>query len=191
MDYFGNMDNAIASFHRFAGRAKKAVIYDADDANTRKALEGIGCRTITFGEHAGADYYPMNIVSVEGQTKFALMHDNKKLCDVTLNIPGVHNVLNALAAAAACFEVGVTPENFQGRSRASTAPSAALRSTARIWASPLPMITAIIPGSWRSPSRRPRDALQRGLGGVPAIHLLSDLSADGRLRRVLLLPIMW
>ena len=40
------------------------------------------------------------------------MHDNKKLCDVTLNIPGVHNVLNALAAAAACFEVGVTPEEF-------------------------------------------------------------------------------
>ena len=112
LDYFGNMDNAIASFHRFAGRAKKAVIYDADDANTRKAIDGIGCRTITFGEHAGADYYPMNIVSVEGQTKFALMHDNKKLCDVTLNIPGVHNVLNALAAAAACFEVGVTPEEF-------------------------------------------------------------------------------
>ena len=41
LDYFGNMDNAIASFHRFAGRAKKAVIYDADDANTRKLLRAL------------------------------------------------------------------------------------------------------------------------------------------------------
>jgi len=40
------------------------------------------------------------------------MSGGRKLTEVVLNIPGVHNVSNSLAAAAACFEQGVTPEEF-------------------------------------------------------------------------------
>ena len=41
LDYFRTLENVIASFHRFAGLASRAVIANHDDANTRKAVEGI------------------------------------------------------------------------------------------------------------------------------------------------------
>ena len=112
LDYFGSLENIIASFHRFVSKASKLIIANRDDANTRKALEGLTQPVITFGSTPEADYYPRNIQVAEGQIRYELMHHGKKLVDITLNVPGVHNVLNSLAAAAACIYEGVTPEQF-------------------------------------------------------------------------------
>lgn len=112
LDYFGTLENIIASFRRFASKASKAIIANLDDANTMKAVEGLPVRIITFGHTSEADYYPDNIRVSEGRTVYDLMSGGRKLTEVVLNIPGVHNVSNSLAAAAACFEQGVTPEEF-------------------------------------------------------------------------------
>ena len=112
LDYFGSLENIIASFRRFASKASKAIIANLDDANTMKAVEGLPVRVITFGQTTEADYYPENIQVSEGRTSYDLMHGGEKLTEVVLNIPGVHNVSNSLAAAAACFEQGVTPAEF-------------------------------------------------------------------------------
>ena len=59
LDYFKTLDNLIKSFHKFASMATKAVIYNGDDANTLKAMEGIsGKDLITFGMAEENDYYP-------------------------------------------------------------------------------------------------------------------------------------
>lgn len=114
LDYFGTLENIIASFRRFASKASKAIIANLDDANTMKAVEGLPVRIITFGHTSEADYYPENIRVSESRTVYDLMSGGRKLTEVVLNIPGVHNVSNSLAAAAACFEQGVTPESLPG-----------------------------------------------------------------------------
>ncbi len=108
LDYFKTLENLIHSFHRFADMATDAVIYNGDDANTRKALEGVGDKTkITFGFSEKNDWHAANISTVRGAFyAFDAVHGGKVLGRVTLAVPGKHNVLNALAALAAAIHAG-------------------------------------------------------------------------------------
>lgn len=108
LDYFKTMDNLIHSFHIFAQMATKTVIYNGDDANTLKALEGIsGKELITFGYSEENDYYPENMTTVRGAFyEFDAMHKGENLGRIKLQVPGIHNVLNALAALAASMHAG-------------------------------------------------------------------------------------
>ena len=110
MDYFGTIDRAIESFHRFAEKTTTAVFYNGDDVNTCRAVEGItGKERITFGKTDQNDYYPTNIRRVNGlETCFTVMYQGKPLGDVTLHVAGLHNITNALAALAAARYVGVS-----------------------------------------------------------------------------------
>ncbi len=108
LDYFKTLENLIYSFHRFADMATDAVIYNGDDANTLKALEGVGEKTkITFGFSEENDWYAANLSTVRGAFyAFDAVHGGKVLGRVTLAVPGKHNVLNALAALAAAIHAG-------------------------------------------------------------------------------------
>lgn len=108
LDYFKTLENLIHSFHRFADMATDAVIYNGDDANTLKALEGVGEKTkITFGFSEENDWYAANLSTVRGAFyAFDAVHGGKVLGRVTLAVPGKHNVLNALAALAAAVYAG-------------------------------------------------------------------------------------
>ena len=90
LDYFKTLDNLIKSFHKFASMATKAVIYNGDDANTLKAMEGIsGKDLITFGMAEENDYYPENIAPVHGAYyEFDAMHKGEFLCHIKLRVPG-------------------------------------------------------------------------------------------------------
>ena len=113
MDYFKTMDNLIASFHKFCELTTRTIIYNKSDANTRLALEGIeGKRLVTFGETADCDFYPANISCERGAFyDFNVMHDGVSVMRIALNMPGRHNVLNALAAIAAARVSGVPVED--------------------------------------------------------------------------------
>lgn len=108
LDYFKTLDNLILSFHKFAELATDAVLYNGDDANTLKAMEGIGGKTlVTFGFQNTNDWYPENIGTVRGAFYgFDVMHSGEKLGHIQLNVPGRHNILNALAAIAASMHAG-------------------------------------------------------------------------------------
>lgn len=112
LEYFKTLDNIIASFHKFAQMATKAVIYNGDDANTRKAMEGVeGKKLITFGMKETNDYYPQNIEHRDGRhTTYDLCCHGKNYGKVQLNVPGDHNILNSLSAIAATVESGCTIE---------------------------------------------------------------------------------
>ena len=116
LDYFKTVENIIKSFHRFCENTTKAVVVNGDDVNSMKAAEGItGKDIVTFGYSSSNEYYPVNIVRVDGmQTRFTLMHRTQKVADMTLNVPGLHNVLNAVAACAAALYVGADPEQLAG-----------------------------------------------------------------------------
>ncbi len=108
LDYFKTLDNLILSFHKFADMATDAVLYNGDDRNTLKAMNGITGKTlVTFGFQSANDYYPENISTVRGALYgFDVMHGGEKLGHIQLNVPGRHNILNALAAIAASMHAG-------------------------------------------------------------------------------------
>ena len=111
LDYFKTMENLIASFRKFAEKATKVLIVNGDDLNTQKAVSGLDKRILTFGYAPTNDYYPKNIVHVDGVTlSFDLCRKEEVLTRITLHIPGDHNVLNAIAACVASHEAGATWE---------------------------------------------------------------------------------
>ena len=66
-----------------------------------KAVEGLDKEIITFGFDRKNDY-SAEIIGKSGlRTDFALYYKGKKQCELQINVPGDHNVLNALAAIAA------------------------------------------------------------------------------------------
>ncbi len=108
LEYFKTMENLILSFTKFADSATKAVIYNGDDENTLKAIADIkGKEMISFGFDKKNDYYAENIEEYKGAfTKFDVMYKGEKLGAVELSIPGIHNVLNTLAAVASAIYSG-------------------------------------------------------------------------------------
>lgn len=115
LDYFKTVDNIIKSFNKFCNNATKAVIFNGDDENTKKAVNGItGKEMISFGYSHKNDYYPENIKKINGtKTEFDLMHKGEKVIRLTINVPGEHNVLNAVAASAAALYCNVSAEGLR------------------------------------------------------------------------------
>lgn len=113
LEYFKTMDNLILSFEKFAKSATKAVIYNGDDANTLKAIKDIqGKDMISFGFASTNDYYAENIEEYKGAfTRFDIMYKGERLGNVSLSIPGKHNILNALASVAASVYSGAKFED--------------------------------------------------------------------------------
>ncbi|NLK70818.1 MAG: UDP-N-acetylmuramate--L-alanine ligase [Clostridiales bacterium] len=115
LDYFKTVDNIIKSFHAFCEKTTKAIIVNGDCQNSMKAVEGItGKEIITFGINETNDYYATNIKKITGmQTSYTVMHKGNKVCDITINVAGSHNVLNSLAAVAAALYVNADIESIQ------------------------------------------------------------------------------
>lgn len=113
LEYFKTMENLILSFTKFASSATKAIIYNGDDENTLKAIKDIkGKEMISFGFDKKNDYYAENVEEYKGAfTKFDVMYKGEKLGSVELSIPGIHNILNALAAIASAIYSGAKFED--------------------------------------------------------------------------------
>lgn len=84
-----------------------------DDENARNLLPEITRKVVTYGTHQDADVRAMNIEQRGMETRFTVQMDHLEPFDVTLNMPGRHNVLNALAAIAVAGEMGVEVETIQ------------------------------------------------------------------------------
>ena len=114
LDYFKNLENIIRSFHQFARQTRGLLIVNGDDANAMKAAEGIdNARIVTFGLQSSNDYSAGDITDEpKALEQFSVMKNGKKLCSVSLSVPGRHNILNALAAFAAADALGVPAETI-------------------------------------------------------------------------------
>ncbi len=112
MDFFHDLEEIKRSFRTFARLVPEqgAVIANADDANTMDALQNLGRRMITFGLERPADVTALDLTYENGLARFTVVSHGEPLCHVSLSVPGRHNVLNALAAAAAAQFMGISPE---------------------------------------------------------------------------------
>jgi UDP-N-acetylmuramate--alanine ligase len=96
----------------------------ADDAHAASLLPKVNRPIVTYGIEAQADIRAARIKREGMQSTFDVLRAGRPALSVRLNLPGTHNVLNALAAIAVATELGVTDAaiqnalaNFQGIDR--------------------------------------------------------------------------
>jgi UDP-N-acetylmuramate--alanine ligase len=107
---FGRLKQAFIDFVEqlpFYGRAMLCI----DDDNVREILPRISKPVTTYGFSEDAQIRAVNVRHQDGQMHFTArcrQNGTPKDLDITLNLAGMHNVLNALAAIAVALEVGVS-----------------------------------------------------------------------------------
>jgi UDP-N-acetylmuramate--alanine ligase len=106
---FGNLKKAFVDFlHRmpFYGVA----ILCTDDPAVRDICEQVTCPITSYGFNDDAQVRAVNVRAVGGQMHFTVQRRNGVVLpdlDVVLNLPGRHNVLNALSAIAVAVELSI------------------------------------------------------------------------------------
>ncbi|WP_078475903.1 UDP-N-acetylmuramate--L-alanine ligase [Solemya elarraichensis gill symbiont] len=84
-----------------------------DDDEVRQLLPKITCPVLTYGASDDADVRVVELVQNGMTTNFTVERAGREHLQVSLNMPGEHNVLNALAAIAVATELGVDDESIQ------------------------------------------------------------------------------
>jgi len=96
----------------FYGRAMLCI----DDANVREILPRITKPVTTYGFSEEAQIRAINVRAENGKMHFTAQCRNDKSqkdLEISVNLPGRHNVLNSLAAIAIALEVGVADDAIQ------------------------------------------------------------------------------
>lgn len=113
---FGSIEGvarAKGEIHQGLSEHGTAVIND-DDAYAHFWDEIlINKKTVYFSAQQGSDVYAQDVrLDDQGRGQFALVLPNGR-ADIELKVPGLHNVRNALAAAACCYAVGLSIEEIK------------------------------------------------------------------------------
>ena len=114
MDCYDDLEDLHKSFAQFANAVPfyGAVLACLDSPGVQDIIPRIKRPVITYGFTSQADISAKNIQSKETKTTYSLYKQNQKCGKVTLNVPGKHNVLNSLAAAAIGFEMGLSAKTI-------------------------------------------------------------------------------
>ena len=110
LDFFKDLEDVRRSFRRFAENTsdKGVLIINKDIENWEFFTSGLGCKSITYSvEDSTADMTASDISYENGCASFTPVFNGKPLAPVSLSVPGVHNISNALSAIALCLEMGV------------------------------------------------------------------------------------
>lgn len=111
LDFFKDLDDIKKSFRQFSKQTTKLLVINGDDKNSIDATADIDIPKIYFGFNKNNDYYADNLEIKNGAVShFDIMHAGEKLTSVKLNVPGKHNVLNAMAAASVALFLGDSPK---------------------------------------------------------------------------------
>lgn len=95
------------------GRPKVAIL-NADDPLVMKMAEGLALPIVTFGLYNDSDVFATEIETSGRSTRFRLNLPGWDPLAVTLPMPGLYNLSNALAAAAVAHRLGLSPAAIAG-----------------------------------------------------------------------------
>ncbi len=114
LDYFEDLAHIRRSFHAFAQRVPKggAVIINHEIERAAELTADLTCTAETFGLADGAVWQAKNIHhGNDGTSDFDVYYKGELFGSIHLNIPGEHNIMNALAAIAAAHYLGISTDN--------------------------------------------------------------------------------
>lgn len=109
LDFFKDIDEIKASFRKFAASVPEngCIVANFDDCNTMESIAGIDRHILTFGFNDKADVHLSNLVSKGAHSEFDVIYKDNIYCHIILNLPGKHNISNALATAASAIALDI------------------------------------------------------------------------------------
>jgi len=109
MDHYGDFGALTEAFLNFINKVPfyGAAVICLDHPVIQRIIPNIHKRYITYGLSSQAEVHAVDLHFSGGASEFTVMHHDRWLGKVELQMPGRHNVLNALAAVAASLEVDI------------------------------------------------------------------------------------
>jgi UDP-N-acetylmuramate--alanine ligase len=109
-DCFADFGDTCEAFGRFAERVSPSgfLLVRGDCPRAIAAAKGASARVETFSLSADADWQASNVRTTANGSAFSVLYRRSSLTELSLRLPGRHNVLNALAAIALCHHQGVS-----------------------------------------------------------------------------------
>ena len=124
--YGGSFDTLKDTFIQFLQKLPfyGLAVVCGDDANIREIMPRIGRPVLTYGFEEDNDIRAIDVAQEGMQSHFTVLRKNKEPLRLTINMPGLHNILNALAAIGIATDEGVSDaaiaralESFSGVGR--------------------------------------------------------------------------
>ena len=115
MDHYGSMENIIKAFVQFIQNLDKEnglAVLCFDNENIRNIAPKVDRKYISYALEHEADYTATDIMTDGPHTTFSVVYKGENLGKVTVNVPGRHNVLNALATIAVCRQLGLSMQEI-------------------------------------------------------------------------------
>lgn len=110
LDHYGSIGNIMDAFSEYIRGVRDSGlrVLCFDDQRIR-AISSEGChsRLVSYGLAGDWDYRAANVSLKSWASSFEVFHHGRKVGVMELQIPGVHNVVNSLAAAAVGMEIGL------------------------------------------------------------------------------------
>jgi len=115
LDHYASLEEIQDAFTEFVNKVPfyGAAVLCMEDANIQQIFPKIRRRTITYGRSAQVDLEILNIQLNAGGSDFSLRRHGADLGEFHLNVPGLHNVLNATAAVGIGLELDVKVAQIQ------------------------------------------------------------------------------
>ncbi|OEU60618.1 MAG: UDP-N-acetylmuramate--L-alanine ligase [Desulfobacterales bacterium C00003104] len=109
LDYYKDMDQIKAVFLDFINKVPfyGLAVLCLDNEHIQRLIPKIVKRYATYGLTTQADCQAKEIVSEGLRSRFQVLWQKKKLGAVCLNLPGLHNIYNALASVVVGIELGI------------------------------------------------------------------------------------
>lgn len=109
-NYNGDFNSLKEAYLQFVQQIRPdgKVILCGDDQEIQRLMPLISGEKITYGiDNPSLNYWATNIEVGDRRSTFTVWHQGEELGNITLSIPGRHNVYNTLAAMIVCLEAGV------------------------------------------------------------------------------------
>jgi UDP-N-acetylmuramate--alanine ligase len=115
LDHYPSIEAIRAAFTEFVNKVPfyGAVVLCMEDENIQQIFPSVRRRTITYGRNAQVDLEIHSIVLEAAASNFLIRRHGEDLGMFRLNVPGVHNVLNATAAIGVSLEMEVPLERIR------------------------------------------------------------------------------
>lgn len=113
LDCYRDIDEIEETFGRFLSLLPEngTAIGNGDDPRVVRQLKNCGRQVVTFGMDSTSNWYPEELTEDEaGYYSFSAVKNGVKQASVTMGVPGLFNVADALAAIAAADVLGIPAE---------------------------------------------------------------------------------
>ena len=109
LDYYGNVETLIQAFRTFLLNLPQdgCAVLCADDARLREIMQDLPRRIVSFGLKQPVEFTADSISTLGFGSRFSVRRGSQELGSVSLNVPGLHNISNALACIAVSMELGI------------------------------------------------------------------------------------